>query len=208
MESESNAALAGEMWNGAGRGAQNAVYVYYDADGAVVSFCFDGRVYHGIGGHAGQTAGYLFAEDSPGECRMTPAWWLPTVRLSRAERRQLAEAGIGNPPESFAELIAAVGGDAAGAPDEVLRRRLDMLAHGLMNICNLLSPERIILGGSLADMDDAMLEYTRGRLAEAAVRHIPVGPTSVVRGELPLIKAIFAGGASSIFRSFVARVTP
>lgn len=201
VESESNAALFGEMVSGAGKNSNNAVYVYYDADGMVLSFCFNGKIYSGgRNGYAGQLHGYAFEEKEVGDCRASHAYWLPPVSLSNKDMLALEAAGVPKGISKFGELF-----EYADSSNETVRgiieERLSLLGVGLTNVCGLLSPEKIILGGMLSDIDDELLEIIQKQFASSLANSLlsyPGNSSEIVRGELPLMKAIYVGGASRL----------
>lgn len=204
VESEANAALAGEMWQGAGKDAHNAAYVFYDANGAAVSFCFNGMIYHGFTGHPGQVAQNCFHEEAPGQLVQSRGWWLPTVTLSQDEQKTLALAGFEG-MTSFPQIVDLACSERNDVARSILVSRLEALSAGLVNVCNLLNPEQIILGGQLVGLDDELVRHMSMEMESDRVADIPVSSTKVVRGELPFIKSIFVGGASYVFHHLLMR---
>jgi predicted NBD/HSP70 family sugar kinase len=202
LESESNAALSGEMLCGVGHGVNNAVYVYYDADGMVLSFYFNGRLYHGgKNGYAGQLSGYSFEEYEKGECQTVNAYWLPPVSLSNIELQTLQSIGLPNTITKFGELFSHNIHDNQPIK-QIIEKRLSMLGTGLSNICSLLCPEKIILGGILTELDDTQIEIIKTHFHQSAnTPHItcPAEASEIITGSLPMLKAVFIGGATRLF---------
>lgn len=200
IDSEVSASLSGEMWSGAGSTCHHVAYVFYDDRGPVVSFCLNGELYRGGAGPAGQIDGFFF-EKTPGEKygyhegRLLPAAW-----LSEEEKRQV-------PVNTFIELNQLARSDGANDPKvhRLLEQRLDLLARGMVNICNLICPEVIILGGHLVELDASSFEFIRQRVLHSAIRKIHVTNTQIVSGDLPFSKAVFIGGASYLLNKWFER---
>lgn len=145
---DARAALLGEVWRGAVRGARDAILLTLGTGvgGAVLS---DGRLFRGHSGRAGHlghvsldpwgakdivgTPGSL--EDAIGECTLA--------------------ARCGGRFGSTRQLVeAAVGGDAGAA--EVWGRSLDALAAAIVSFINVLDPEAVVIGGGIARAGDAL----------------------------------------------------
>lgn len=194
LDSEGNAALLGEIAAGVvGDRQSNVVYVYYDEDGTVISFYFNGRIYRGAGSAAaGQIGCYAFEEIEPGHCRESHAYWLPPVSLNREEIAALAAAGLPDNLVKFGEIIKYQD-QLSGSAAAVLCSRLERLGRGLCNVINLLNPDRLVLGGSLAELTDKYFAEVAVSFARAQLH--PGRPVPVLeRGRLPLLEAVTIGG--------------
>jgi predicted NBD/HSP70 family sugar kinase len=93
------------------------------------------------------------------------------------------------------DLLAAA---AAGQPDtvRVLREAGEQTGRVLANICNLLNPERIIVGGELARAGDLVLEPIRATLRRTAMTL--TRDADVVAAELDLGARAGASGAAAL----------
>ena len=139
VENDVNAAALGEYWLGAGQGAKSLFCITV---GTGIGGCalLDGRVLHGaacFGGEAGLQ-------------HITPGSTWEEMASTRALVRNVAEAkGI---PENALDgriiFALAQGGDEEAAA--AIARQMDDLATGIANICYILNPERIIVGGGIA----------------------------------------------------------
>ena len=142
LDSEGNAALLGEIacgavsdWN------RDAVYIYYDENGTVVSFYLNGKIYRGSPEAVpGQISCYAYEEPEPGHCRESRAYWLPPVGLSVEERETLVASGLPDYITKFGEVVKYQD-QLTGAASEILHSRLRLLGRGLCNIINLLNPD-------------------------------------------------------------------
>jgi predicted NBD/HSP70 family sugar kinase len=93
------------------------------------------------------------------------------------------------------ELLAAA---ADGQPEtlQVLRAAGELTGRVLANICNLLNPERIIVGGELARAGDLILEPIRATLRRTAMSL--TRDVDVVAAELDLGARAGASGAAAL----------
>ena len=139
VENDVNAAALGEYWLGAGRGAKSLFCITV---GTGIGGCalLDGRVIHGaacFGGEAGLQ-------------HITPECTWEEMASTRALIRNVAKAkGI---PETVLDgrkiFALALDGDKEAAT--AIARQMDDLVTGIANICYILNPERIIVGGGIA----------------------------------------------------------
>ena len=139
VENDVNAAALREYWLGAGQGAKSMFCITV---GTGIGGCalLDGRVIHGaacFGGEAGLQ-------------HITPGSTWEEMASTRALVRNVAEAkGIPENALDGRKIFAlAQGGDEEAAA--AIARQMDDLATGIANICYILNPERIIVGGGIA----------------------------------------------------------
>jgi predicted NBD/HSP70 family sugar kinase len=166
------AALAEAIW---GAGASTMVYVELsaDLDCAVLS---GGRLVSGAAGEAGRLGHTVVDENGPvctcgnrGCLRLYAG--APAILASL---RPLLGAGIG-----VGDVVAAAaGGDRA--TQRVLSDVGAWVGRVLGGVCNLVNPERVVLGGELAPAADALLPAVRRALRRNAlpvtVRDVAVVP--------------------------------
>jgi predicted NBD/HSP70 family sugar kinase len=182
-------ALAETVW-GAGRGASDLVYVKA-ATGIGAGLVLRGRLYHGAAGTAGEL-GHLPVDEAGPICRCGNRGCLETLAGAEAvleplRRRRGADIGL-------RQVLA----DAA-AGDHACRRVLEdagrALGRGIAGACNLLGPERVVVGGELAQAGELLLAPLRaalGRAAIGAMREVPVvagvlGERAEVLGAVALV---------------------
>ena len=139
VENDVNAAALGEYWLGAGQGAKSLFCITV---GTGIGGCamLDGRVIHGAACFGGEAGLQHITPDSTWE----------EMASTRALIRNVAAAkGISKTALDGRKIFAlAQGGDEEAAA--AIARQLDDLATGIANICYILNPERIIVGGGIA----------------------------------------------------------
>ncbi len=150
VENDVNCAGLGELWLGAGQGSKSLVCITV---GTGIGGCviLDGHLVHGAGCCAGEI-GYMEIGEA-GTLEQTAA--VPQLLHEVAAARKL-------PPETvdgaMVFRLARTGdADAVNALEHMMLR----LAKGIANICYVLNPERVILGGGIM----AQREYLGPRMA-------------------------------------------
>jgi predicted NBD/HSP70 family sugar kinase/biotin operon repressor len=170
-------ALAESTW-GAGRGSSSVVYLKL-ATGIGAGIVIGGRLFEGAGGTAGEI-GHTTIDETGDICRCGNRGCLETYAgaaaiaslLSRSFDQQLDTEDV---------LSRAAEGDAG------CRRALaDAGRHigvAVANLCNLVNPERIVVGGSLGHAGALLLDPLR---ESVSLRAIPSAgeDVSIVPGEL------------------------
>ena len=161
VENNVNAAMEGEHWRGAARGVRDAIFVAVGT-GVGAGILIGGRLFRGWKGAAGEIGLQReFHDDEPLDGMFGP-FERRASGIGIAERyRELAgEAG----KRATARTIFA----AAASGDELARRVVEeatsLLAGGLVNMCAVLAPEIVVLGGGVARAGEALVEPIRHRL--------------------------------------------
>ena len=156
VENDGIAAAQGEWRHGAGRGLAHLVYVTVSTGvgGGVV---VDGRLLHGRRGMAGHVGHMRVAEDGP-VCSCGRVGCFEALASGTAFGRR-ADGG--------AEAVArARQGDPAAL--SLLAEEARLLGRGFANLAHLYAPERIIMGGGVAQAFDLLAPRIRAEFdAEA-----------------------------------------
>lgn len=176
VENDVNAAIKGEAWRGAARGVRNAVFVSVGR-GVGAGILVKGEIYRGSGGAAGEIGLQReFHNDEPLDGLFGPfERHASALGMVRRYRELTAEQdGTIGARDIF---LAATGGDESA--QRVLQETISMLAGGLVNLCAVLAPELLILGGDMACAGGVLAEPVRRRLG----RTLP-NPPQVVVSEL------------------------
>jgi glucokinase len=168
VENDANAAALGEMWQGAGNGANDLVFVTLGTGvgGGVVA---NGNIVQGVNG-AGGEIGHITAIPFGGApCNCGKTGCLETVASATGiVRLALEELGKGDKDGQLADLYAGQNKitakdvfDAARNGDELAGKVLQEVAFHLglvlANIGNTLNPEKIVLGGGVSKAGSVLL---------------------------------------------------
>jgi predicted NBD/HSP70 family sugar kinase len=154
-------ALAEHVW-GAARGRAESAYIKVST-GIGAGLISEGRIQHGVDGIAGEIGHTLVAESGP-VCRCGNRGCLETLASARAITELLSSSR--REPVSTRRLLEL---NAAGDP--AARRLIGDAGHAIgravANVCNLLNPECVVVGGELSAAGETLL----GPLRETARRN-------------------------------------
>ncbi len=182
VDNDANLATLGEARFGAGVGASDLVYVKV-ASGIGAGIMLNGRLHRGAAGSAGELGHVL--HDPEGEiCRCGNRGCLETVAAAGPLVRLLGRRH--GPDFTTARLV-----ELAASGDLGTRRVLvdagRAIGRALADLCNVLGPERIIIGGDLGGAGSALLDGIRESMARFAL--------PAVLGSVELLGATLGGRA-------------
>ncbi|NYV72846.1 ROK family transcriptional regulator [Streptomyces sp. UH6] len=175
VDNDANLGALGELTWGSGRGVKDLAYIKV-ASGVGAGLVIDGKIYRGPGGTAGEI-GHITLDESGPVCRCGNRGCLETFTAARYVLPLLQ-------PTHGTELTMEAMVRLAKEGDPGCRRMIgDIGRHvgsGVANLCNLLNPGRIVIGGDLAEAGELMLGPIResvGRYAiPSAARQLSVVP--------------------------------
>jgi predicted NBD/HSP70 family sugar kinase len=179
VENDANlGALAEHIW-GVGRGYDNMAYLKL-SEGVGAGLILDGKLFHG--GRAGTAGeiGHTTVDEYGAVCRCGNRGCLETLVAARAVISLLEPVrGAGLTITDVVER--AQHGDAACR--RVLADTGRQTGVALANLCNLLNPERVIIGGELAIAGELLLQPMREIVWRYAIPSA-VGTLDLVLGSL------------------------
>jgi glucokinase len=179
---DANAAAFGEYMLGAGRGSRSMFYVTLGA-GVGGAFIFDGKIWHGTNGFAGEF-GYL-AIDEDGTRLEEVASATNIIRRTRSRFHQDSTSSLGKMPEAEITVSDVVreARDGDDFAQLMLERTGGSVGTAIAGVINLLNIEKIVVGGEVMQAEDVVL----GAIVERA-RQLSFKPsfqtTQIVVGEL------------------------
>jgi glucokinase len=205
LERDTNVAVIAEWRFGAARGARHPIYVTVST-GVGGGVLIDGRLLRGADGTGGEVGHLVIELDGP-ECGCGGAGHVEAIAsgtalaregralVDRDESPELARLAAAGAPID-AELVAR----AADAGDPACRALLDRAWVAIGALCasltNLLDPEVIVIGGSIAEHRPRLFEIARAEFERRAfpilvdrVRIEPaaLGPDVSLIGLLPIV---------------------
>lgn len=154
VENDVNSAALGEYWLGEGRGAKSlfCITVGTGIGGCII---LNGRVIHGASCSAGEAGlQHIRPEGTWEEVASTSA-----LIRNVARTKQMPEAELNG------KIIFAMAQRGDKDATAAIEKQMEDLAVGIANICYVLNPERVIVGGGIA----AQQEYLYP-LLDAALR--------------------------------------
>jgi predicted NBD/HSP70 family sugar kinase len=186
-----------EMWFGAGRGAQNAVFALIGS-GVGAGVVTNGFTYRGASSSAGEW-GHTTLVYAGRMCRCGARGCLEAYVGAGAivDRYREARRGRAAGPRDEEAAITALVEDAATS--RVARRVLDetagYLGAGVANLINLFNPERVVLGGWAGIALGARLMPAIRAAAEAHALRLPYRQASIEMCQLG-VDAVALGAAT------------
>ena len=176
VNNHTQAAAVAEGRLGAARAARSFVWVYVGS-GVGSGVVIDGRLFYGQSGFSGEIGHCPVVEDGP-LCACGRRGCLEAVASSMAIGRSVEEAIARKEPTSLEPsegggIDAAALAAAAGAGDALALRILaqtgEHLGRGISFLLNVLNPEMIVLGGSVAAAGEPLLREVRSAVARHAL---------------------------------------
>jgi len=204
VDNDANAAALAETRWGAARGRRNVFYATIGT-GIGTGIVFDGKIYHGRTGSAGE-GGHVSIDYQGPICRCGKPGCIEILASGTAiaqRARQVMAAGANSMMLELADgdvaaFTGEIVGKAAMAGDVLATRILtdatEMLALWLSNIVDLFDPEVIVIGGGAAALYRPFFEKLHERIS-----HLAVNPRA---DEVPILSARYgadsgiAGGAA------------
>jgi predicted NBD/HSP70 family sugar kinase len=177
VDNDANLGALGEWTWGAARGATNVAYLKAST-GIGTGLIIDGKPFHGSGGTAGEIGHTIVDPDGPvcrcgnRGCLETKVGALALIELLRPALGELTVGDMierGRSGDQGCRRVLADAGAAIGA--------------AAANLCNLLNPERIVVGGELGAAGELLLDPLRDGVRRAAIPSA-AADVEVVQGEL------------------------
>ena len=164
MDNDANlGALAEFVW-GAGKGKSEVAYIKVST-GIGAGLISGGRLQHGVGGTAGEIGHTVIADGGP-VCRCGNRGCLETL----ASTRSIAELLSASRAEQISSRRVL---ELCAAQDAAAQRLIGdagrAIGVAVANLCNLLNPECVIVGGDLSAAGETLLEPLRETVRRNAI---------------------------------------
>ncbi len=156
VENDANLGALAELVWGAGQGRTEVAYIKL-ATGIGAGFISDGRLHHGVGGTAGEIGHTVLADGGP-VCRCGNRGCLETLASGRAIT-DLLSTSRQEEISTRRLLELSAGGDAAA--QRLIGDAGRAVGVAVANLCNLVNPECVIVGGELSAAGDVLLDPLR-----------------------------------------------
>ena len=199
IDNDANAAALAELWFGRADVSQARDFIMvFIAEGVGAGIIFDGQVYRGEGGAAGEFGHMIIGDRAPVPCSCGSydCWEaFASGRAAVARYSKLAGAGAAR-AMSFAQLIdRALAGEAAAR--EALGETARYLGIGISNLIVGFSPEVVIVGGAITRAWDLVSDLFSATVRRSVRRDLPftriipstIGDRASLMGALSLVLA-------------------
>jgi len=180
VDNDANAAALAELWLGRPeiRDVRDFILVLVE-EGLGTGIIFDGQVYHGMVGGAGEFGHMTIGKGAPVACAAGSDECWEAFASERAALARYAEKTNGSATKdiSFRELIdLAFEGDEAAK--ESLIETASYIGLGISNLTKGLSPEAVILGGEISRAWPVIADELHSAIARNSIcRGLPAGVT-------------------------------
>lgn len=209
MDNDANAGALGEFHFGAGLGSSSLVYITLST-GMGSGLILGRQIYRGKDSLAGEL-GHVPVSDSGPACSCGGRGCLETFCSGTAIGERGRDLGRRH-PEAVARIVELSGGKveditaksvfrAAAEGDKtalsVVREAARWLARGLLIVVRILNPDKIVLGGGVAQSGGVLLDPVREFLRELASPTIGYS-TEVVLAELGTLSPLYGAAAAAL----------
>lgn len=200
IENDANAAAHAELWFGRPEIRHIRDFILVLVEGGVgTGIVFDGQVYRGENGAAGEFGHMTIGQGAPVACASgSRECWeaFASERSALARYRNLTKSNNGSPDVNFGELIdLALRGDSAAR--SALKQTASYLGIGIANLIRGLAPEAVIVGGPIVRSWPIIAEDIKTTVEATICRGLPttriiastLGPEPTLMGALSLVLA-------------------
>ncbi|MGW3558490.1 ROK family transcriptional regulator [Streptomyces sp. NPDC000963] len=164
VDNDANLGALGELVWGGGRGVKDLAYIKV-ASGVGAGLVIDGRVYRGPGGTAGEI-GHITLDESGPVCRCGNRGCLETFTAARYVLPLLRPS---HGPDLTMERVVQLAREGDPGCRRVIADVGRHIGSGIANLCNLLNPSRVVLGGDLAEAGELVLAPIRDSVSRYAI---------------------------------------
>ncbi len=187
---ETHAAVLAEYLFGAGVGTDNLVCVAIGT-GIGCGLILGGKLYRGSFNTAGEF-GHLIVEKDGVSCACGKNGCIETYGSGPAIGRRIADRGIeGTRGMDTEELFRLAASGRDEIKDEILKA-VEYIGMGLVNVVNLLSPEKILITGGLSEQIELIIEplkrYVREHGYKVVAEKVSIEPAALGK-DAPMIGA-------------------
>ncbi|MCX5400507.1 ROK family transcriptional regulator [Streptomyces sp. NBC_00102] len=210
VDNDANLGALGELVWGSGRGVRDLAYIKV-ASGVGAGLVINGAIYRGPGGTAGEI-GHITLDEAGPVCRCGNRGCLETFTAARYVLPLLRPS---HGPDLTMDRVVQLAREGDPGCRRVIADVGRHIGSGVANLCNLLNPSRVVLGGSLAEAGELVLGPIRDSVARysipSAARQLSVLPGALggraeVLGALALVLSEM--GDSTLLENTLSAASP
>ncbi|WP_328718748.1 ROK family transcriptional regulator [Streptomyces sp. NBC_00247] len=210
VDNDANLGALGELVWGSGRGVRDLAYIKV-ASGVGAGLVINGAIYRGPGGTAGEI-GHITLDEAGPVCRCGNRGCLETFTAARYVLPLLRPS---HGPDLTMDRVVQLAREGDPGCRRVIADVGRHIGSGVANLCNLLNPSRVVLGGSLAEAGELVLGPIRDSVARysipSAARQLSVLPGALggraeVLGALALVLSEM--GDSTLLENTLSPASP
>ncbi|UUN29815.1 ROK family transcriptional regulator [Streptomyces sp. FIT100] len=164
VDNDANLGALGELVWGSGRGVRDLAYIKV-AGGVGAGLVIQGQIYRGPGGTAGEI-GHITLDESGPVCRCGNRGCLETFAAAPYVLPLLRPS---HGPDLTMERVVQLAREGDPGCRRVVADVGRHIGSGVANLCNLLNPSRVVLGGNLAEAGELVLAPIRDSVSRYAI---------------------------------------
>ena len=162
---DANVAALGEFWKGGGQGCENMVFVTLGT-GVGGGIVVEGKLLHGAYGSGAEIGHMVLNRQETDKCgcgkQGCAEQYCSATGIVRLAKQYLASSNTPSALRSVENLTCKDVFDAAKSGDSAAAAILDKvymyLGELLANICNVVNPETVVIGGGVSKAGNVLLE--------------------------------------------------
>ena len=162
---DATVAALGECWKGGGQGCQNMVLATLGT-GVGGGIVIGGNVVHGVHGAGGEIGHMVLRTDETDRCgcgkQGCVEQYCSATGIVRVAKQQLAASGLPSSLREIEDLTCKDVFDAGKAGDtlalQILETVYEYMGRFLANICCVVNPEAVVLGGGVSKAGAPLVE--------------------------------------------------
>lgn len=164
VDNDANLGALGELVWGSGRGVRDLAYIKI-ASGVGAGLVIDGKIYRGPGGTAGEI-GHITLDEAGPVCRCGNRGCLETFTAAPYVLPLLRPS---HGPDLTLEGMVRLAREGDLGCRRIVADIGRHVGSGVANLCNLLNPRRVIIGGDLAEAGELLLAPIRESVGRYAI---------------------------------------
>jgi predicted NBD/HSP70 family sugar kinase len=164
VENDANLGALAELTWGAAKGRSEVAYLKV-ASGIGGGLISGGRLTHGVGGTAGEIGHTMVYSDGP-ICRCGNRGCLEAIASARAVAQQLS---LSRHEEISTRRLLELSDSGDAAARRLIGDAGRAIGIAVANLCNIVNPECVVIGGDLALAGDVLLDPVRQVVRRSAI---------------------------------------
>ena len=165
---DANVAALGEYWKGGGKGAENMIFATLGT-GVGGGIVIGGRLLHGAHGSGAEIGHLVLNRDETEKCgcgkRGCVEQYCSATGIVRMAKRYFEANDVDSSLKAIENMTCKDIFDCGKAGDELAGRVLDQyydyLGESLANLCDVVDPEAVVLGGGVSKAGQMLLDGVR-----------------------------------------------
>ena len=162
---DATVAALGECWKGSGRGCRNMVFATLGT-GVGGGIVVDGKVIHGVHGAGGEIGHLVLNREETEQCNCGKygcvEQYCSATGIVRLAKKYLSQSDAPSSLRSLSELtckdVFDAGAEGDGCALEILDQVYRYLGEFLANVCCVVDPEVVVLGGGVSKAGQPLLD--------------------------------------------------